>query len=124
MLKCTFNTVEELREFLIDSDYGETKFCVEPDYINAIIGISDEGMVVYDYDKMAEHLAAIYENEGDIDDPYESAVESTTPELKTQGREKSGKPHKHVARLISLGERRKRLELRPRPFQITCGCSS
>lgn len=75
MFKANFKSVEELREFLDRSNYGEVKFCVEPDYVDAIIGISDEGKVVYDYDKMVEHLAKLYEKEETCEDPYTDAIE-------------------------------------------------
>jgi len=75
MFKCTFNTLEELKNFLSSSDYGEVKFCVDPDCVDAIIGISDEEKVVYDYEKMVEHLASIYQEDSDIEEPYESASE-------------------------------------------------
>lgn len=75
MLKATFKTTQELRSFLEEFNFQDTKFCVNPDYVDAIIGISDEGKVIYDYDKMVEHLAKIYEKEGSTDDPYTDAME-------------------------------------------------
>lgn len=75
MFKCSFTTLEELNKFLLESDYGEVKFCVDPDYVDAIIGISDESKIVYDFDRMVEHLANIYKSDEDIDDPYSSASE-------------------------------------------------
>lgn len=59
MIKCKFENVEELKTFLKDSDYDEVKFCIDPDYIDAIIGLSDEGKIVYDYFLMVAHLAKI-----------------------------------------------------------------
>ena len=52
MFKANFKTEEELRFFLEQSDYGEVKFCVNPDYADAIIGISDEGKVVYNFSEL------------------------------------------------------------------------
>lgn len=75
MFKCKFNNIQELKSFLEESDYGEVKFCVNPDYVDAIIGISDEGKIVYDYDKMVQHLATIYQKEQDCTDPYTDAIE-------------------------------------------------
>ena len=75
MIKCTFNNVDELKKFIDEIEYYEVKYCVGPDYIDAIIGISDEGKVVYDYFKMVTHLARIYEEEGNSEDPEMDAIE-------------------------------------------------
>jgi hypothetical protein len=75
MQKLKFETLEELKAFLGEEGLSETKFCVKPDYVDAIIGLTDENKLVYDYDKMVEHLAKLYEAEEDIEDPYESAIE-------------------------------------------------
>lgn len=75
MLKASFKSVDQLRDFIDTADYGEVKFFVDPDYVDAIIGISDEGKVIYDYDIMVEHLAKIYEKESDCEDPYSDACE-------------------------------------------------
>lgn len=74
MTKCNFSTLEQLKEFLTQIGCDDTKFCVEPDYADAVIGLTDECKVVYDYEKMVEHLANIYA-ESDIEDPYEAAAE-------------------------------------------------
>ena len=52
----SFNNVEELREFLHGRGNDETVFFVNPDYIDAIVGISDDGRLVYAYSKMIENL--------------------------------------------------------------------
>jgi len=75
MFKCKFENLEELKLFLNDSDYDEVKFCIDPDYIDAIIGISDEGKIVYDYFLMVAHLAKIYEADGTSEDPEMDAIE-------------------------------------------------
>lgn len=75
MFKCHFNNVDELKEFLKNSEFDEVKFCVDPDYIEAIIGLGDDGKLVYDYNKMVEHLANIYRQEPNCDDPYLDASE-------------------------------------------------
>ena len=75
MFKVSFKNIEELKEFLDNSDYDEVKFCVNPDYIEAIMGVSDEGKIIYNYDAMVRHLVAIYEKEADCEDPYTDAVE-------------------------------------------------
>ena len=48
--------VEEVKEYLIDNGYDDTIVLEEPDYVTAIIGISQNGQLVYDYDKMVKHL--------------------------------------------------------------------
>ena len=75
MFKCKFNNVDELKSFVKDLEFEEVKFCVDPDYIDAIIGLSDEGKVVYDYFGMVTHLAKIYDNEPDCEDPEMDAIE-------------------------------------------------
>ena len=63
------NSLEELEEYLKKSDYDAVKFFVNCDYVTAIIGINDEGRLVYSYDKMVEHLI----NKDKME--YEDAVE-------------------------------------------------
>ena len=75
MFKCSFESVDELKKFIEDLEYEEVKFCVGPDYIDAVIGLSDEGKVVYDYLKMVAHLARIYEADGTSEDPEMDAIE-------------------------------------------------
>lgn len=75
MIKCKFENVEELKTFLKYSDYDEVRFCIDPDYIDAIIGLSDEGKIVYDYFLMVAHLAKIYEADGTSEDPEMDAIE-------------------------------------------------
>jgi hypothetical protein len=65
----TFNTVEELREYLEAQGHEETTFFQNPSFVKAIIGISDSEQLIYDYDLMI--LAAMEEQDWD----YESAVE-------------------------------------------------
>ena len=45
-------TVEDLR----DSGYEDLIVFDNPDYDGAIIGVSHDDRVIYDYDKMIEHL--------------------------------------------------------------------
>ena len=50
------------RELLEELDYDEGLVVFEnPDYDDAIIGVSHDDRVIYDYDKMLEHLIS---NEG------------------------------------------------------------
>lgn len=44
------------RELLEDMDYEGLIVFENPDYDDAIIGVSHNDRVVYDYDKMLEHL--------------------------------------------------------------------
>jgi hypothetical protein len=44
------------REILEDLDYEELVVFENPDYDDAIIGVSHDDRVVYDYDKMIDHL--------------------------------------------------------------------
>lgn len=49
-------TIDSLKEWLCDNDYGDTIVLDSPDYLSAIIGITDEGRLIYSYNKMVEHL--------------------------------------------------------------------
>lgn len=75
MIKVSFKTLDDLTSFLEDGGFSEVRFCVNPDYVDAIIGVSDEYKVVYDYDKMVEHLAKIYAKDDKCSDPYTDACE-------------------------------------------------
>lgn len=44
------------REILSDAGYEESIVFENPDYDSAIIGVTDEGNVVYDFWKMVDHL--------------------------------------------------------------------
>lgn len=62
-------TIEELREYLTELGNNETSFFENPGFVDAIIGITDAGQLIYDYDKMVESLV----NEGEMDE--EGAIE-------------------------------------------------
>lgn len=49
-------TLPELKERLIDMGHDDATLFVDPDYISAVIGVSEDGRVVYSYEKMTEHL--------------------------------------------------------------------
>ena len=51
-------TLDEIKEWLCDRDYEDTVVLENPDYLSAIVGVSDDGRLIYDYEKMAEHLMA------------------------------------------------------------------
>ena len=52
----SFKNVEELREYLLERGNEEAAFFTNPDFIDAIVGISDNGRLVYSYSKMVESL--------------------------------------------------------------------
>lgn len=47
-----FNSVEELREYLIAQEHEETMFFENPSFVKAITGITESGQLIYDYDLM------------------------------------------------------------------------
>lgn len=51
---------------LLDYGYEDAPCFVNPDYEDAIIGVTHDGRIVYDYDKMIEYLMD-KENWSDID---------------------------------------------------------
>lgn len=48
--------LDELKEYLSNLDYEDTIVLENPSYITAIIGISEDGRLIYDYEKMIEFL--------------------------------------------------------------------
>lgn len=57
------------KDILMDQGFENFIIFENPDYDSAIIGITENNQVVYDYEKMIEHLM----QEDDID--YEEAVD-------------------------------------------------
>ena len=51
-----FNTIDELKEWLTDNEFDDTIMFECPDYVTAVVGISEDNRLIYDYDKMAQHL--------------------------------------------------------------------
>lgn len=47
------------RERLADAGYEESIVFENPDYDEAIVGVTDDGNVVYDYYKMIQHLEEV-----------------------------------------------------------------
>ena len=47
------------RELLEELDYENLVVFENPDYDSAIIGVSHDDRVIYDYDKMIKHLVAV-----------------------------------------------------------------
>ena len=54
-------TLDTLKERLGELGYEESVVFEQPDYADAVIGVSEQGRVVYDYGKMVSHLV---ENDG------------------------------------------------------------
>ena len=44
------------RQLLCDMGYEDSIIFENPDYDSAIVGISDSGEIIYDFDKMVQHL--------------------------------------------------------------------
>lgn len=47
---------EAIRQALCDMDHEDAVVFDRPDYDDAIIGVTDEGQVIYDYDAMVKSL--------------------------------------------------------------------
>lgn len=50
-------TTDELNQLLVEEGYTGTVILENPDFIDAIVGISDDGRLVYQYDRMVASLA-------------------------------------------------------------------
>ena len=48
--------IENVKRLLCDNGYEDSIVLENPDFCNAIIGVSENGNVVYDYDKMVVQL--------------------------------------------------------------------
>ncbi len=62
-------TLDSLKEYLCARGYEDTIILESPDYLSAIVGISDDARIIYDYEKMVKFLMI---SEG-MD--YEEAIE-------------------------------------------------
>ena len=49
-------TLEEIKQWLCDQGNEESVVFENPDYVSAIIGVSEDGRVIYDYNLMIESL--------------------------------------------------------------------
>lgn len=47
---------QEIKDLLTDFGYEETVLFESPSYDTACVGITENGRLVYDYDKMVQHL--------------------------------------------------------------------
>ena len=52
-------TIDSLKEWLCETDHEDTVVLESPDYLSAIVGISEEGRLIYSYNKMIEHLMTV-----------------------------------------------------------------
>lgn len=52
-------TLDTLKDWLCERDYEETVVLESPDYLSAIEGVSEDGRLIYSYDKMVEHLMQV-----------------------------------------------------------------
>ena len=53
---CIANMSRENKELLVEMGYEDAVILEDPDYDSAIVGVSESGRVIYDYDKMVEWL--------------------------------------------------------------------
>ena len=51
-----FKDVKELKDLLNELEYKDTVVLENPSYLNAIIGITDDGALCYSYEKMIKCL--------------------------------------------------------------------
>ena len=51
-----FTSTDELRAALLDRGCEDAIILLDPDYADAVIGIDDEGRVIYSYDLMVQSL--------------------------------------------------------------------
>ncbi len=76
-------TQKSLNRWLVEHDYNDSVVFQNPDYVSAVVGVSEEGRVIYSYEKM---VRALMMTDG-ID--YEEAVEfvdfNTVGALPTMG---------------------------------------
>ena len=62
-------TMKELKSILCERGHEDAVVLENPDYLSAVIGVSDDGRVIYDYEKMVLCLMEV----DDMD--YEEAME-------------------------------------------------
>lgn len=56
-----FIDFSELRQWCIDNDHNNTVIFRDPDYSRAVVGITDNGALIYSHEKMVEWLMKAYE---------------------------------------------------------------
>ena len=53
---CPPLTLNGLKDYLCERGYEDAVVLESPDYLGAIVGVSEDGRVIYDYEKMAQCL--------------------------------------------------------------------
>ena len=48
---------KDIRDCICDMGFEDAVLFIKPDFDNAIVGVTEEGQVVYDFDKMVEDMA-------------------------------------------------------------------
>lgn len=64
-----FKDIEELKSYITDRGYEDIVVFDNPSYVTAVAGLTEEGRVVYDFDRMADYLVKTDGME------YEDAIE-------------------------------------------------
>lgn len=49
-------TIEDIKEYLTHLGFEDSVVFENPSYVDAVVGVTTEGNVIYDYDKMVESL--------------------------------------------------------------------
>lgn len=49
-------TLQELKQALVEQGFEESVVLVDPDFCSAVVGISQDGRVVYSFEKMVQYL--------------------------------------------------------------------
>ncbi|MBR6123139.1 helix-turn-helix transcriptional regulator [Candidatus Saccharibacteria bacterium] len=49
-------TQKSLKRWLVEHDYNDSVVFQNPDYVSAVVGVSEEGRVIYSYEKMVRTL--------------------------------------------------------------------
>lgn len=62
-------SIDNIKDWLCEHDYEDTIVLESPDYLSAIVGVSDDGRLIYDYEKMATHL--VITNDMSYEEAYE-----------------------------------------------------
>lgn len=49
-------TIKSLKEYLCELGFEDTVILESPDYLSAVVGVSEDGRVIYSYPRMLEYL--------------------------------------------------------------------
>lgn len=72
MIYKTFETIDSLKEYLTANGFENSIVYVSPSYIDAVIGVSKTGKVVYDGDKVIKFLCDLWKDDFDTDEDVET----------------------------------------------------